>query len=191
MAKQSRDWTEILIKRGVVGPDQLKEAQRMGNVSIEEALSKLGYAEADDIMKAKAEQHGMAFIELREIEIPASVVELVPESLARENIVMPLAQENGAIRVIMHDPNAFETIDKLRFVLNREIEVALAPKEAIVEAINRYYGGASSETESVASMLQEFTDTAIDFAEDGGDSRKTSTTNALEEGDAPVIRLVH
>jgi type IV pilus assembly protein PilB len=191
MAKQSRDWTEILIKRGVVGPDQLKEAQRMGNVSLEEALAKLGYAEADDIMKAKAEQHGMPFIELREIEIPPSVVELVPESLARENIVMPLAQENGAIKVIMHDPMDFETIDKLRFVLNREIEVALAPKEAIVEAINRYYGGTTSETESVDSMLQEFTDTQIDFTDDGGAARGGSGTNSLEEGDAPVIKLVH
>src|SRR4051795_4626986 len=143
MAK-SRDWTEILIRRGVIGPDQLKEAQRVG-AAVEESLVKLGYADMDDIMKAKAEQHGLPFIELKEIEIPPSVIELVPESLARENIVMPLSQENGAIKVIMHDPNAFETIDKLRFVLNREIEVALAPKEAIVEAINKYYGGASSE----------------------------------------------
>jgi type IV pilus assembly protein PilB len=192
MAKQNRDWTEILIKRGIVGPDQLKEAQRMGNVSLEEALAKLGYAEPEDIMKAKAEQHGMPFIELREIEIPPSVIELVPESLARENVVMPLAQESGTIRVIMHDPMDFETIDKLRFVLNREIEVALAPKEAIVEAINRYYGGSTSETESVDSMLQEFTDTAIDFAEDGASGGKAgSSSNSLEEGDAPVIRLVH
>ncbi len=82
MAK-SRDWTEILIRRGVIDPDQLKESQRAGG-SIEEALVKLGYAEADDIMKAKAEQHGLPFIELKEIEIPPSVVELVPESLARE-----------------------------------------------------------------------------------------------------------
>ena len=191
MAKQSRDWTEILVKRGVVGPDQIKEAQRMGNVSLEEALAKLGYAEVDDIMKAKAEQHGMPFVELREIEIPPSVVELVPESLARENIVMPLAQENGAIKVIMHDPLDFETIEKLRFVLNREIAVALAPKEAIVEAINRYYGGTTSETESVDSMLQEFTDTAIDFSEDGAGGKTGGGTNTLEEGDAPVIKLVH
>ena len=27
MAK-SRDWTEILVRRGVIGPDQLKEASR-------------------------------------------------------------------------------------------------------------------------------------------------------------------
>ena len=189
MAK-SRDWTEILIRRGVIGPDQLKESQRAGG-AIEDALVKLGYAEADDIMKAKAEQHGLPFIELKEIEIPASVIELVPESLARENVVMPLAQGSGTIKVIMHDPHGFETIEKLRFVLNREIEVALAPKEAIVEAINKYYGGASGETESVDSMLQEFTDTAIDFAEDGSTGTKSGTTNTLEEGDAPVIKLVH
>jgi len=191
MAKQARDWTDILVKRGVIGPDQVKEAQRMKNLQLEEALLKLGYANADEIMKAKAEQHGMPFVELREIEIPSSVIELVPESLARENIVMPLAQESGAIKVIMHDPNAFETIDKLRFVLNREIEVALAPKEAIIEAINRYYGGTTSETESVDSMLQEFTDTAIDYSEDAAGSRTGSTSNTLEEGDAPVIKLVH
>jgi type IV pilus assembly protein PilB len=192
MAKQNRDWTEILIKRGVVGPDQLKEAQRMGNVSLEEALAKLGYADPEDVMKAKAEQHGRPYIELKEIEIPPSVIELVPESLARENIVMPLSQEGGIIRVIMHDPLDFETIDKLRFVLNRELDVALAPKEAIVEAINKYYGGTTTETESVDSMLQEFTDTAIDFAEDGGGNRGGGgSTNTLEEGDAPVIKLVH
>jgi type IV pilus assembly protein PilB len=190
MAKQTRDWTDILIKRGVIGPDQLKEAMRQGG-ELEEALAKLGYAEADDIMKAKAEQHNMAFIELREIEIPPTVVELVPEALARENIVMPLAQENGTIKVIMHNPMDFDTIEKLRFVLNREVEVALAPKEAIVEAINKYYGGSTSETESVDSMLQEFTDTAIDFAEDGAARSTTGGTNTLEEGDAPVIKLVH
>ncbi|MGC1719763.1 MAG: GspE/PulE family protein [Isosphaeraceae bacterium] len=189
MAK-TRDWTEILIRRGVIGPDQLKEAQRVGG-AVEDSLVKLGYAEAEDIMKAKAEQHGLPFIELREIEIPPSVIELVPESLARENIVMPLAQGSGTIKVIMHDPLGFETIEKLRFVLNREIEVTLAPKEAIVEAINKYYGRSSGETESVDSMLQEFTDTAIDFAEDMGPGGKSGTTVTLEEGDAPVIKLVH
>ena len=116
MAK-SRDWTEILVRRGVIGPDQLKEANRNPSVPVEESLVKMGYADADDIMKAKAEQHGLPFVELKEIEIPASVIELVPESLARENFVMPLSQQGGIIRVIMHDPLDFETIDKLRFVL--------------------------------------------------------------------------
>ncbi len=192
MAKQSREWTDILMRRGIIGPDQLKEAQGMKGVSVDEALVKLAYADTEQIMKAKAEQHGMDYIDLREIEIPSGVVELIPESLARENFVMPMSQENGTIKVIMYDPMNFETIDKLRFVLNREITIALASKESIVEAINRYYGSSTQETESVDSMLQEFTDTAIDFSEDGGGGGRTGGgSNALEEGDAPVIRLVH
>src|SRR3954447_19382685 len=193
MAKQSRDWRDILVKRGVVGPAQLKEAeQKMANLPLEEALTKKGYTDADDIMKAKAEQFGMSFVELREIEIPSSIIELVPESIARENVVMPLAQENGVIKVIMHNPMDFETIDKLRFVLNREIEVALAPKEAIVEAINKYYSTSSAETQSVDSMIAEFTDTAIDYADEALSSsgKGGSASNMPEEGDAPVIKLV-
>jgi len=190
MAK-SRDWTEILIRRGMVGPDQVKEAQGMSNTPIEDALTKLGYADIEDIMKAKAEQHGLQFVALQEVEIPPSVIELVPESLARENIVMPLAQGNGSIRVIMHNPLDFETIDKLRFVLNREIEVSLAPKESILEAINKYYGGHTGETEAVDSLISEFTDTAIDYAEDQASGPRPSSTITLEEGDAPVIKLVH
>ena len=56
-----------------------------------------------------------------------------------------------------------DTFDKLRFILNRQIEIALAPREAILEAINRHYG--QTVGESADSMLQEFTDTAIDFTE--------------------------
>jgi type IV pilus assembly protein PilB len=189
MAKQTREWSDILIKRGVIGPDQLKEAQKMSGVALEDALAKLGYAEPEQITKAKAEQHQLSYVDLTEVEIPHSIVELIPESLARENIVMPLAAENGAIKVIMHDPMDFDTIEKLRFVLNREIDVALAPKEAILEAINRYYGSSSQETESVDSMLQEFTDTAIDFSEEGGADRRGAV--GVEDSDAPVIKLVH
>jgi type IV pilus assembly protein PilB len=188
MAK-SRDWTEILIRRGVIGPDQLKEAERSGG-DVDEALVKLGYADATDVAKAKAEQHGLPYVELREVEIPTSVIQKVPESLARENIVMPMSEGNGSIKVIMHDPMGFETIEKLRFVLNREIEVALAPRESIIEAINKYYGAAAGETESVDSMLTEFTDTQMDYMDEEGGTKSTRT-NTLEEGDAPVIRLVH
>ncbi len=67
MAKQTRNWTDILIKRGVIGNDQLNDAKRMGNVTLEEALAKLGYADSDQIMRAKAEQHGMDFIDINEI----------------------------------------------------------------------------------------------------------------------------
>src|SRR6202011_2851119 len=88
---------------------------------------------------------------------------LVPESVARENVVLPMSQENGTLKIVISDPGDFDTLQKLQFILNKDIHPMLAPREQIIEAINRHYG--QTETESVDSMLQEFTDTAIDFSE--------------------------
>src|SRR5262249_39590746 len=76
-------------------------------------------------------------------------------------------------------PTDFDTMQKLQFILNKDIQPVLAPREQIVEAINRHYG--QTETESVDSMLQEFTDTAIDFTE----TEATQSGTIGDEADAP------
>jgi type IV pilus assembly protein PilB len=185
MAKTRGDFTDILVRRQILSPDQLEEAkglQQSTGVKLQDALIKLEYATMEQIMTAIAEFHGLQFIDLTEVTIPAAVVELVPESVARENVVLPLSQDNGALKIIMSDPSDFDTVQKLQFILNKDIQPVLAPREQIIEAINRHYG--QTETESVDSMLAEFTDTAIDFTE----TESTSTTS-FEDSDAPVVKL--
>jgi type IV pilus assembly protein PilB len=189
MAKRKRDYTEILVRNGVISPEQLAEAQQMSSESamkLAEALTRLGYATSEDVTRALAEQHGLDYVNLSEVVIPPSVVELVPESVARENVAIPLAESDGKLTVIISDPMDYETFDKLRFILNRQIEIALAPREAILEAINRHYGQMVGE--SADSMLQEFTDTAIDFTETLQETE--SSQESVDEASAPVVRLV-
>jgi len=188
-AKKTGDYTEILIRQGIISPEQLAEAEQMGRESgmkVPDALSRLGYATGEDVMRAMAEQHGRDYVNLSEVVIPPSVVELVPESVARENAVIPLAESDGKLTVIVSDPNDFETIDKLVFILNRQIEIALAPRESILETINRYYG--QTVGESADSMLQEFTDTAIDFTET--EEEAEGIEEEIDETSAPIVRLV-
>jgi type IV pilus assembly protein PilB len=188
MASQG-DFTDILIREGIIGPDQIEEARSLGKqtgAKLTDALVKLGYATNEQIMTAVAEHSGLEFVDLTDRTIPPAVVELVPESVARENLVLPLDQDNGALKIIMSDPSDFETVEKLRFILNKEIQPVLAPREQIVEAINRHYG--QSETESVDSMLAEFTDTAIDFTET---ETSMGAAGGGDESDAPVVRLVN
>ncbi len=190
MAKAGKDFTEILVKKGILGRDQVTEAvsmQQSSGIKLPDAIVRLGYATMEEVMQSMAEQFGMEFIHLEEVQIPSAIIQLVPESVARENVILPMSQDNGALKIIMSDPMDFETVDKLRFILNRDIEIALAPRESIQEAINKHYG--QTETESVDSMLQEFTDTAIDFTE-------TETTTAAggagaTENDAPIVKLVN
>jgi type IV pilus assembly protein PilB len=186
MAKTRGDFTDILVRRQILSPDQLEEAkglQQSAGIKMQDALVKLEYATAEQIMTAVAEFHGLQFIDLTEVTIPAAVVELVPESVARENVVLPLSQDNGALKIIMSDPSDFDTVQKLQFILNKDIQPVLAPREQIIEAINRHYG--QTETESVDSMLAEFTDTAIDFTE----TEATQSGASFEESDAPVVKL--
>jgi type IV pilus assembly protein PilB len=188
MAKQRGDFTEILLRRQVLSPDQLEEARGLSQQSgakINDTLVKLGYATTDQVMSAVAEHHGLQFVNLDEVTIPAAVVELVPESVARENIIIPLDQDGGTLKIIMSDPTDFGTVEKLQFILNKDIMPVLAPREQIIEAINKHYG--QSETESVDSMLAEFTDTAIDFTE----TEQTTSAGLDDGGDAPIIKLVN
>jgi type IV pilus assembly protein PilB len=96
----------------------------------------------DDLLRKVAEEHGLDFVNLNEVVIPPSVVDLVPESVARENLVLPLAEnkDSGILKVIVSDPLDYDTREKLRFTLNRNIEIAMAPRDMILESINKHYG---------------------------------------------------
>ena len=189
MVTRMSDFTEILLRRGTISLDQLSEAEQMAreqNLRVADCLVRLGYASGEDVMRAMAEHHGLDYIDLSEVTIPDEVIELVPESVARENSILPMAQEDNVLKVIVSDPLDIDTIEKLRFILNRKVETALAPRESIQEAINRYYG--QIEGESADSMLQEFTDTAIDFTETTDDT--ATSHDVVDETSAPVVRLV-
>jgi hypothetical protein len=95
------------------------------------------------------------------LAITPSVLELVPAPVARENVVMPLSCDGETLTLAAVNPSDVMLADKLRFILNKNIRFVPAPREAIIKAINQHYGRAT--TESVDSMLAEFTDTAIDF----------------------------
>jgi type IV pilus assembly protein PilB len=184
------DFTEILLRRRIISQDQLNEARQVSkdqNSSLAECIIKLGYATGEDVMRAVAQEHGRDYVDLTEVSIPEPIIELVPESVARENVILPLAEDEDALKVIVSDPYDIDTVEKLRFILNRRIEIALAPREKILEAINKYYS--QIEGESADSVLQEFTDTAIDFTETAT-TTAVGATEQVDENSAPIVRLV-
>jgi type IV pilus assembly protein PilB len=187
-AKQT--FADLLIHQKIISKDQLHEAERTARstgIKVHEALIRLGYCTGEEVCRAMAREHGLDYVDLNEVSIPPDVIELVPESVARENCILPMSEEEGALRVIMSDPLDYETQEKLRFILNRDVRIALSPRESIQESINRHYG--QTDAESADSMLQEFTDTAIDFTETVEEGAKEE--EVIDENSAPIVRLVH
>lgn len=90
-----------------------------------------------------------------------AILELIPESVAREHLVFPIRLDGETLTVAAADPNNLLVADQLTFILNKKIRLVGMPQQDILDAINEHYG--QTETESVDSMLCEFTDTAVDF----------------------------
>jgi type IV pilus assembly protein PilB len=180
----------LLVSEGIISADQLAEAVQIASSSgkqVHDEVVRLGYAPGEKVMKALAKAYRLKFVDLASTEVSEDVVGLLPESVARENTIFPLAESGGTLQIATCDPTDIDAQEKLRFILNRDIEMAIAPREQIVEAINRHYG--LSDGESADSMLQEFTDTAIDFTEtaleqEGGQEEE-------DQSDAPVVKLVN
>ena len=183
-------FSQILISEGLVSAEQLAEALRMASTSgkkVHDEVVRLGYADAAKVMKVLAKAHRLKFVNLTDISVPEEIVQLLPESVARENTIFPLSESGGTLRIATCDPTDMDAQEKLRFILNREVEMALAVREQIVESINRHYG--LSDGESADSMLQEFTDTAIDFTETAVEQQAAAAQE--DNSDAPVVKLVN
>ena len=183
-------FSQILVSEGIVSAEQLAEALRMASTSgkkVHDEVVRLGYADAAKVMKVLAKAHRLKFVNLTDISVPEEIVQLLPESVARENTIFPLSESGGTLRIATCDPTDMDAQEKLRFILNREVEMALAVREQIVESINRHYG--LSDGESADSMLQEFTDTAIDFTETAVEQQAAAAQE--DNSDAPVVKLVN
>lgn len=189
MAKKIDGFLRELLQAGTISKEQLVDAQgqaKQTGKSVAQTITQLGYATEEEVMMALAKSHRMEFVDLTKVDIPEMVVELMPEAVARENNVIPLAETDRGLKVLMSDPDDVDTVEKLRFILNRDVTVALATRASITLEINRKYG--QVEGESADSILQEFTDTAIDFTETVDDEDSDSSSES--EGSAPIVRLV-
>ena len=185
MAKARGDFSELLVRDQLVSPDQLVEARSMADVAgakIQDILIKLGYVTPEQAMKAYAEFNKLDFVDLTGKTIHPDVIKLVPESVARDNLIIPLEVDGNMLKVAMSDPTNYDLITKLQFILNREVIAAVAGKDQIQELINKNYG--DDDTNAVQQMLAEFDD--MDMPEGGN-----GLLADANDSDAPIVRLVN
>ncbi|MBQ9873889.1 MAG: Flp pilus assembly complex ATPase component TadA [Thermoguttaceae bacterium] len=190
MAKRL-NYLGVLNKQGLLSVTQVKEAQdlvRKTGVKMQEALVQLGYVTGEQVAQAIAEEHGRRYVDLKDVAIRPAVVELISESIARENCVLPYEEEGDSLIVVVSDPDDVEVFEKLRFILQRPIDYVISSREAIQEAVNQHYG--QNVGESADSMIHEMTDTAINFTQvDTGAEADAAQAGASSESDAPIVRL--
>ena len=179
---------EKLLEQGLISAEDLDEAiavQQKTKQYLGKILLESGRIDERALLQVLAEQHDIAFMDLRHTEIPPDVIAQVPAKFARHYNIMPVSISENVMTVATADPFDVWPMDDLQTHIGCRVEKVLSPSEDIQEAIARHYGVAADTIERImAEEPRTETSTA---------GIQTGAVEDLEKmaGDASVIQLVN
>lgn len=171
---------ELLVARGVLTKDQLgialKEQGRTGK-RMGEVLVGLGFCSEDDISQVVAGQAGVEMIDLSQTKADPNVLELIEEEFAKQNKLVPVSLKGDNLVVAMDSTLDVMLIDKLQSKTGKFIEIVQATESDILQAIDRFYGGETSEDDTIEQL-------SLQAEQSEREGEETS------EEESPVVKLV-
>ena len=185
---QTRPLGQILLDAGVITPEAIQEAlARAANTEerLGEALVALGAASKEDVLRALSTQLGLPFLSREELPAPLPILKNLSPKYLRQYRICLVAVDGSTVTLATADPTNSLFLDDLRQILGLQVRLAVAPEEAILEAIERTYapGAASPLQRIVEGMADEGRGT-----EEGDEDVSHLRDLAFE---APVVRLVN
>jgi type II secretion system protein E len=131
--------------------DMLARQQQTGK-SITDIAVDQGYAREDAFLTALAAAMGLPYLRLKDTAIDKGILEKIPTKAVFQYNVMPVAMENGALRVATHDPFIPGLADALRLASGFKVRFALSPLPDIEQAAKKLYGVGA---ETLDKMMQD------------------------------------
>jgi len=180
---------ELLVKENVITPKQLQQAlaeQKKLGGRLGASLVNLGMITDEELAEFIAKQHGVASINLKDFDVPADVISLVPKELAVKYVCLPINRAGATLVVAIADPMNINAMDDLKFASNYGIEFVVASEQSIREAIEKYYGS----TDSLQEAIKNFADDGIELAANEEEQVDVAELTKASE-DAPIVKLVN
>ncbi len=146
-----------------------------------EALVAMGVASQEDVLKALAEQNGMAFMTAEEIPTTPPILKNLSPKYLRQYVACPVAHDGTTVTVATGEPSNPLLLDELRQMLGFRVTLCVAPAPAVVDAIERAYGA--------STPLQKI----VEGFGSGEAGESEEDVNQLRDMafEAPVVRLVN
>jgi general secretion pathway protein E len=175
---------QTLIDAGVITPETLVVALSRSEHTPErigEALVALGAVSADDVQKALATQRGLPYLPAEDMPFTLPVLKNLSPKYLRQYEACPIALEGNSVTVATADPTNPLLVDELRQTLGSQVKLCVAPRDAVLAAIERTYG-ASTALQKIVEGMGGADDT----------EREEDITQLRDMAfEAPVVRLVN
>ena len=150
--------TDILVEKGILKKEEIQgllDESVSANLSLERVLLKHG-VDPKQILEAKGEYLSVPTKSLEGLDIPTSVLDLIPEESARHYRLIPIDVDQGVLHVGMVDPDDISARDALNFIaskINMPFKLFLISEPDFEKGI-ALYKGLSGEVNKALSELE-------------------------------------
>jgi len=184
--QQNEDYVlRVLSDVGLVTRQHIDSARSRlnGEPGVIDVLVNDGIVSEVDVSRTLAAQAHMDWIDISTMVIPPGVINQIRGEDAQRFKVIPVASGESGLVVAVDNPLDIDTTDSLSFLLQRELELVCTSSTKIREALIKYYGTADEAADILQKEIGEHIDMGLEF----GDGAEAA---ALDEADAPIVRLV-
>ncbi|MFQ5946042.1 MAG: type II secretion system ATPase GspE [Anaerolineae bacterium] len=179
---------QLLLEAGLITPETLQAAlarQKSTRAPLGEILVAMGALSKEDVLRTLAQQQGLPYLTRDELPSSVPVLKNLSPKYLRQYRVCPVAMEGSVLTVATSDPVNPLLQDDLRQSLGLQINLAVAPEDAILETIERTYGAvAATPLQRIVEGIRDEGLTPSEAEEDINQLRDMAF-------EAPVVRLVN
>lgn len=180
---------EILIKQGLLKPDQLSlavEEHKKSGQKLTNAITQLGFLKENQILRAMEKHFSVPGVDVSNFEIESVVISLIPKEVCEKHTLIPLQKSGTTLVVAFSDPSNIIVKEDLRFISRCRIQAVVGTESGIASAIEKNYGGAIS-TKSLEGIGSIIEDDMLSFQNPA--TEVIDYRGPLE--DAPIVKFVN
>ena len=175
---------DLLVEKQMITEQQLTEAlqeQKRSGLKLGKMLVELGFVQENELLTILSQQLNIPFVDLSNYHFDTSLVNSLPETLARRYRVVVLQDKGDSLLVGMSDPTDIFCLDELARVLKKAVTPAVVRESQLLDILDIAYSQADEIASLAEQLHEELEESAIVLAD--------IVTDAADS-DAPVVKLL-
>ncbi len=180
---------DLLVKSGTVTQAQLDRAlelQESTGERLGEVLQKHGFITEKQLIDTLMDQLGVEFVDLNACSIPPEMAQILPKSIAKKHMVVPIRANRTDVQLAMADPLNFVAVEEVQAVTRRRVIPVIAASAALERAVQNLYSNQGA-MQAIEDMRRDLLGSQY-----GAAAQAQSLSVDEDEADAaPAIRLVN
>jgi type IV pilus assembly protein PilB len=184
----------LLKERKILSADKLKELEKLqietkSQSSWEDFLVEKKAVTEQQILEVKSESLGIPVVDLRDMQIPQEVINLVPEPIAHRHKIISFGKNKEELSLAMIDPEDIQTKEFMQKKTGLKTKVFLIGKSSLDFGLSKYHSSLEKE-------IKHLFVSPAKVEELGGQATGAENINSLDDSlkkmaeEIPVIRVV-